>query len=170
MTNPASAATKICSKCLETRLEGATQVCRACKLAQRSITQKLWRQANPDRYSGHDKKWRAANPEKVAPLYKAYRQANPRKKAAHSTVSYALRVGRLSKGACEVCGAEKVQAHHSDYTKPLSVIWMCHAHHKKWHTQHTYDPSTYKYIPLVVSTPVPCSNELIPEETCHALR
>lgn len=41
--------------------------------------------------------------------------------------------GKLTRGACCKCGAEKVDAHHEDYTKPLDVIWLCRKHHHELH-------------------------------------
>lgn len=65
------------------------------------------------------KKWRAENPE-------GYR--------AHSAVSYALRAGKLKKLPCELCGANRhVHAHHSDYSKPLDVNWLCAKCHNRIH-------------------------------------
>jgi len=42
---------------------------------------------------------------------------------------------------CETCnvtdtfkdGRTAIQAHHSDYNKPLDVIWFCQKHHHEWH-------------------------------------
>jgi hypothetical protein len=38
---------------------------------------------------------------------------------------------------CEQCGRKDTYAHHPDYTKPLSVMWLCPIHHKLWHQRHT---------------------------------
>ena len=48
-----------------------------------------------------------------------WRQRNPRSYLAHLTVQNALRLGILVREPCEVCGAEKVEAHHPDYAAPL---------------------------------------------------
>src|SRR3990167_3513102 len=44
-----------------------------------------------------------------------------------------LKRGKISKENCEVCGKSNVQAHHTDYNKPLLVKWLCNDHHKRTH-------------------------------------
>lgn len=56
---------------------------------------------------------------------------HPEKKAARTAVGVALRDGRMVRQPCEVCGAEKVQAHHEDYSKPLDVRWLCFRCHRE---------------------------------------
>jgi endogenous inhibitor of DNA gyrase (YacG/DUF329 family) len=43
---------------------------------------------------------------------------------------YAVKVGRLVKQPCEVCGNEQVEIHHTDYFDPLNVRWLCFVHHR----------------------------------------
>ena len=64
---------------------------------------------------------------------KSYAERNPLKISATTAVNNALRDGRLQKHPCEVCGEEKSQAHHDDYSKPLGVRWLCTKHHREWH-------------------------------------
>lgn len=66
----------------------------------------------------------------------AYIERNPRKRDAHNKVSNAIRDGKLTKQPCEICGDEKVHAHHDDYAKPLDVRWLCNKHHNEWHNIH----------------------------------
>jgi site-specific DNA-cytosine methylase len=60
-----------------------------------------------------------------------------RKKAALK-VYKALQAGRLTKPEkCETCGSSiKIEAHHSDYNKPLDVMWLCKKCHFEWHLDH----------------------------------
>ena len=57
------------------------------------------------------------------------------KLAAKSAVSYALKVGKLIKQPCWLCGENMSQAHHSSYEKDmrLAVVWLCSVHHNEIH-------------------------------------
>lgn len=61
---------------------------------------------------------------------------------AQNMVEYAIRKGIIErKTHCEQCGntgkfkdgRTKIQAHHSDYNKPLEIIWLCQKCHYEWH-------------------------------------
>jgi hypothetical protein len=58
---------------------------------------------------------------------------NPDRAKARWATSNAIRDGRLLRGCCEVCGDERPEAHHDDYSNPLSVRWLCHSHHVQHH-------------------------------------
>ena len=71
---------------------------------------------------------------KFAAAVKRWRDRNREKKRAHDAVAYSLRTGKLVKGPCEQLGSDcggRVEAHHDDYTKPLSIRWLCKRHHKQ---------------------------------------
>lgn len=51
----------------------------------------------------------------------------------YSKVRRAIKKGILIKENCMVCKSDNVQAHHKDYTKPLSVNWLCTIHHRRVH-------------------------------------
>ncbi len=62
--------------------------------------------------------------------YQRKRRAKfPGKDKARQRVNNAVRDGRLPRKPCEVCGVAKVEAHHTDYRKPLDVKWLCRQHH-----------------------------------------
>jgi hypothetical protein len=48
---------------------------------------------------------------------------------ARKIFSYELRMGRIKRQPCKICGDEKSEGHHEDYSKPLDVIWLCREHH-----------------------------------------
>jgi len=47
----------------------------------------------------------------------------------------AVRLGILVRQPCQVegCSVKKVQAHHTDYSRPLEVEWLCRRHHAATH-------------------------------------
>jgi len=59
--------------------------------------------------------------------------AHPQERWAHSALRSALRRGLVEAEPCEVCGAEKADAHHDDYSRPMKVRWLCRLHHKEEH-------------------------------------
>jgi hypothetical protein len=56
---------------------------------------------------------------------------------AHSATWNAIRAGQLvAPERCEVCGAaEKLEAHHEDYRRPLEVRWLCAGCHGNRHRE-----------------------------------
>lgn len=68
---------------------------------------------------------------------------HPEKRAAIKLVRRAILNGALKRpDQCSECnapsvtmrdGKPSVQAHHDDYSKPLSVRWLCHSRHTKHH-------------------------------------
>jgi hypothetical protein len=87
-----------------------------CKACARSDARANYA-ANVDYYRAYDRErgWRPPPPEKL--------------KARN-----AARV--LEKKPCEVCGEERAEAHHDDYSKPLDVRWLCKKHHAEHHTEY----------------------------------
>lgn len=70
----------------------------------------------------------------VSSYQNKYRKVHPEKYKARNTLNNALRDGKVFKKHC-LCGSEKVQAHHADYSKPLEVTWVCFACHRLLHGQ-----------------------------------
>lgn len=68
---------------------------------------------------------------------KEYREKFPNKYRSHTKLNNALRDGVIAKKSlCENCGGDfRVIAHHSDYLKPLDVLWLCEVCHKAWHKE-----------------------------------
>ena len=65
------------------------------------------------------------------PSHKKAIPVDPTKHAARYAVCKAIRHKEILRPKkCSNCGIECVpEAHHPDYTKPLEVIWLCHACH-----------------------------------------
>lgn len=84
----------------------------------RASCMKEWKRKNRDKYREIMARWKEKSKEKISAHQKIYRE---------------LRMGRISKEPCVDCGSMNVHAHHEDYSKPMSVIWLCAKHHKQRH-------------------------------------
>lgn len=60
-------------------------------------------------------------------------RVGPQVTRAHRIVYESIRKGELMRGPCVICGNEKADAHHEDYSKPLDVRWLCRYHHLQHH-------------------------------------
>ena len=96
-----------------------------------------YRLLHPEKLKTAHQKWRAANPNKVKKyMYEGntkYRNNNPIKIKARKLLQYAVKIGKIKKLHCCICHSIKAQAHHTDYNKPLEVMWLCEKHHIAWH-------------------------------------
>ncbi len=61
------------------------------------------------------------------------REMRPDQILAYAKVREAIRIGKLIRMSCEVCGISKTHAHHSDYSKPMEINWLCNEHHRILH-------------------------------------
>lgn len=66
---------------------------------------------------------------------KTWKTNNLLKFRAQDKLRKAVKSGKVQKLPCEVCGSERSQGHHEDYTKPLDVVWYCHRHHIDRHKE-----------------------------------
>lgn len=64
-----------------------------------------------------------------------YKVTHPYHQRARESVRRALLKGILIRlNFCQLCGCfSSTHAHHSDYSKPLQVCWLCKACHDKVH-------------------------------------
>lgn len=76
--------------------------------------------------------WEKRNKKLSKEIRKRWIENNREKRKAHQLVQTAIRNGRLKRKPCMKCG-KKADAHHSDYSKPLVVKWLCPKHHKEVH-------------------------------------
>lgn len=63
----------------------------------------------------------------------AAKPENKKKIRARNKIKHLCRIGKVKRGACEVCGAPNTHAHHDDYSKPLEVRWLCSTCHGQEH-------------------------------------
>lgn len=98
----------------------------------------LFEAANPDKSREYDRARYAANRDKEKRRKHALSVAHPDRFIARKKVHAAVRSGRLVKppgcSACpEIVPSHRIHGHHSDYSKPLDVEWLCAKCHAKRH-------------------------------------
>lgn len=82
---------------------------------------------------------KAANLYRQTKKFKAaiekHRNKFPERRKAGILLTSALQCGRVIRPTnCVICQRACIpQAHHSDYSKPLEVIWLCHSCHMALH-------------------------------------
>ena len=83
-------------------------------------------------------RWKADHPENTRKHSKSWKERNPEKVRAQRAVAKAIIEGVLVRPAeCEDCGRYdgwygediNIHAHHTNYTKPLDVEWLCRQCH-----------------------------------------
>lgn len=64
-----------------------------------------------------------------------YRKQNPQKRLAQYTLYNAIARGKIHRpDKCSICNKPCIpEGHHSDYSKPLDVVWMCKQCHVAYH-------------------------------------
>lgn len=151
------ATTKRCNDCgIEKPLSGFSPTgnpgggyrsyCKACAVKRTAG----WSRRNPEKFrAGKRDRWarhkdrinaerRAKRAEARAAREEEKRRGVPRRvlaNRAQARVAYALKAGILIREPCEVCGSERVHAHHPDYSRPLDVAWLCARHHRARHEE-----------------------------------
>lgn len=125
---PCSATTRVCTNCLQeqpfaafarrrTEKIGFASRCRACvALLRRRDPEELARRRERDR------------------LYRARLQDKSRIRA-RSILTQAVRRQKIARPAlCSDCGGGgTIEAHHTDYSRPLDVVWLCQLCHAARH-------------------------------------
>lgn len=84
-------------------------------------TSRDWKSRNKERHAEINRRWNAVNRDRIR---------------AGNKLRYAVRMNRIERSPCEVCGTtDRVHGHHDSYEKgkELDVRWLCQTHHKMWH-------------------------------------
>lgn len=76
--------------------------------------------------------WVASNKDKRRAILRKYNANNKEKLKAREVFNNSIQYKTVKK-VCTICGKGRAQAHHSDYSKPLEIIWFCTKHHSAWH-------------------------------------
>lgn len=147
---------RTCSKCEEAKPEpefykrthgGLNRRCRSCiheynrsyiknNKGKVNAYAKVYRKENPGIHAAYNKRYAQTEKGKVSrsKAVQTYNKKNPDKERARWSVGNAIRRGKLeAPNLCEKCKrGKKLDAHHDDYSKPLTVRWLC----RRCHTDH----------------------------------
>lgn len=93
----------------------------ACKCGNpaRPIQQDCW-----TCHAARMRKWRSTHPPTRAQKFR---------NNARRYLNVYLERGKVKRLPCRVCRNPKTEPHHTDYSKPLKVVWLCRKHHLKRH-------------------------------------
>ena len=85
-------------------------------------------------------------------MVKSYKRKNDYIKTKEKYGEYlsAIKNGKLTPQPCAVCGKDKTQGHHEDYSKPLDVVWLCIRHHQDRHI-HLRNAKTLNQEPIPIN-------------------
>jgi hypothetical protein len=135
---------KLCAKCNILKLSSCfyrrgkylSGYCKDChlKYCREYIltTKQIEKYRNIDKE--YQKKRRAKHSGLKTEEYRKYCRKFPDKVRAQQILNQEIRKGKIKRSSCVVCGSNlKVHAHHKDYSKPLSVEWLCPVHHRERH-------------------------------------
>lgn len=94
------------------------------------------REAVNERGRAHNQIFYAARPGEKSMEGRAWKLRNREKMLAHQAIHRAIRDGKLVRpSTCSRCdnSAQRIEAHHPDYSKQLEVIWLCSVCHTEEH-------------------------------------
>lgn len=122
---------KVCKDCRNVELRSgyrATAEYRSKRMAQSRLE-------NPDKFRERERQWAANNPDKIARKNAARPPESREHQRARNMVRNAVERGELTRPThCHHCGEpRRLYGHHPDYSKPLSVDWLCASCHRIEH-------------------------------------
>ena len=140
---PECESTKSCSKCGEVKpLEdfhvkkratcGRTPRCKTCTAEDKLV----YRGNQVVSDSTRARKEKKDYPDKVRARKNRWAHANREKKSAHMRVYLAIKSGLVLKpDTCSRCKTPgDLEGHHEDYSRPLTVEWLCRTCHARVHS------------------------------------
>ena len=143
--------TKTCTKCKEEKpvsefhkrrdtKGGFKSWCKVCRrpASIKNNKDRYWRMR--DEYLRKNKEYAQTERGRRSRRERAARSRinNEKQCKARRALFGEIRAGRMDRLPCEVCGTEEnIHGHHTDYNKPLDVMWLCRAHHQEWHRNNT---------------------------------
>jgi hypothetical protein len=93
--------------------------------------------------------------------YKRVSISSEARKEKYGEYLNAIKYGKLTPMPCEVCGKQKTQGHHEDYSKPLDVVWLCVRHHQDRHI-HLRNAKTLGQDPMPINYFIKSLQVIIP--------
>ena len=103
--------------------------CKSCKKNVDKIYSRKYREEHIEWKKENNKK----NIDLVKKGVKLYIKKFPERYKANYTLRNMIKVGKVIREPCVICGNVKSHGHHIDYNKPLDVVWLCAKHHKAIH-------------------------------------
>lgn len=91
------------------------------------------------RDSATSKKYYLKNKEEILAKNKVFRAKNNDGEIARRKSFVGAKKGLIQKAPCIICGEEKVDGHHEDYSRPLDLVWLCRSHHRQLHAGHSIE-------------------------------
>lgn len=132
---------KRCRICGRNKVLGAYHIRNSRTGCRRTECKKCWYKAvranvlkSPERNREYQRNWAKTPKGRVCAGKSArnFDRNHPEKRRAYAIVQNALKTGRLTKEPCVYCKSKRVEAHHTDYSKPLEVKWVCFPCHRKY--------------------------------------
>lgn len=99
---------------------------------------------NSEKKDGYDSACKVCNVNRVrawkrinnsAEKARRTRERYPLKAKANQRVNYLIRIGKMKKESCFLCGEKKADGHHLLYEFKEKVVWLCKIHHVAVHLQ-----------------------------------
>lgn len=90
---------------------------------------------NYEKNKNYRKKYFSENSIKLLSYQKDKRNEFPERYKARYLINNAVARGDINPQPCIVCGKENAHGHHTDYSKPFQVEWLCPYHHTQAHAR-----------------------------------